>query len=172
MVDPTKHDDDRGLVESILRKIPGFRGYLEKEYRRDSDHLARLWLADRIDACKAGVDRYQRNLLDARKIDFLDDCERMRTQLDTLASRVRGAVRGYSGVFDFVQVDEEMLDQVYDLDVILVDEAEWLLKAAEELLVSESDPPAAIAEFLKHVQELHGQFDRRSELLMGLGPSK
>lgn len=89
MADPTKHEDARGVVESILRKIPGFRGYLEREYRRESDHIARMWLADRLDASKAGVDRYQRNLLDARKIDYLDDCERVRTRLDTLASRVR-----------------------------------------------------------------------------------
>ncbi len=172
MVDPTRHDDSRGVVESILRVIPGFRGYLEKEYRRESDHLARMWLADRINACKAGVDRYQRNLLDARKIDFLDDCERLRTRLDTLASRVQGAVRGYSGVFDFVRVDEELLDQIYDLDVALVDEAEWLMKAVDEVLAPEKDPAAAIAEVLKRVEELHRRFDRRSELLQGLGPSK
>ena len=172
MVDPTKHDDARGLVESILRKIPGFRGYLEQEYRRDSDHLAREWLADRLDACKAGVDRYQQSLLDAGKIDFLDDCERVRTRLDTLSSRVRGAVRGYSGLFDFVRVDEELLDQVYDVDLTLVDEAEWLLKATDELLVSDDDPPKAIDEFLKRVEALHQQFDRRSEILEGLGPSK
>lgn len=172
MVDPTKHGDARGIVESILRKIPGFRGYLEQEYRRESDHLARTWLADRLDACKAGVDRYQRDLLDARKIDYLDDCERVRTRLDTLASRVRGAMRGYSGVFDFVRVHEELLDQIYELDLTLVDEAERLLKAVDELLVPEKDPPAAIAEFLKRVEDLHRQFDRRSELLRGLGPSK
>ena len=172
MVDPTKHDDARCIVESILRKIPGFRGYLEQEYRRESDHLVRMWLADHLDACKAGVGRYQRNLLDARKIDYLDDCERVRTRLDTLASRVRGAVRGYSGVFDFVRVDEDLLDQVYDLDVSLVDEAEWLMKAVDEVLVPEKDPSAAIAEFLKRVEELDRRFDRRSELLQGLGPSK
>ncbi|MEO8495181.1 MAG: hypothetical protein ABI614_08925 [Planctomycetota bacterium] len=172
MVDPTKHDDARGVLESILRKIPGFRGYLEKEYRRESDHLARMWLADRLETCKAGVDRYQRSLLDARKIDFLDDCERVRTRLDTLASRVRGAMRGYSGLFDFVRVDEDLLDQVYELDLALVDEAEWLMKAVDEVLVPEKDPAAALAEFLKRVEELHRRFDRRSELLEGLGPSK
>ena len=172
MVDPTKHGDARGMVDSILRKIPGFRGYLEREDRRESDHLARMWLADHLDSCKAGIDRYQRNLLDARKIDYLDDCERVRTRLDTLAARVRGAVRGYSGMFDYVRVDEDLLKQVYDLDVTLVDEAEWLVKAVDEVLVPEKDPAAAIAEILKRVEALHRQFDRRSDLLQGLGPGK
>ena len=30
MVDPAQHADSRNLVESMLRNIPGFRGYLEK----------------------------------------------------------------------------------------------------------------------------------------------
>ncbi len=172
MVDPTKHEDSRGVVESILRKIPGFRGYLEKEYRRESDNIARTWLADRLEACKAGVDRYQRSLLGAGKIDHLDDCERVRTRLDTLVSRVKGAMGGYSGVFDFVKVDEQLLDQVYDVDLNLVDESEWLLKAVDEILNPGNDPAKAIPEFLQRVEELHRQFDRRSELLQGLGPSK
>ena len=172
MVDPKKHDDSRGVVESILRKIPGFRGYLEKEYRRESDNIARMWLADRLESCKSGVDQYQRGLLDAGKIDHLDDCERIRTRLDTLVSRVKGAMGGYSGVFDYVKVDEDLLDQVYDVDMTLVDEAEWLLKAVDEVLVPSGDPQKATSEFLHRVEELHRQFDRRSELLQGLGPSK
>ena len=36
------------FVETILRYIPGFRGYLEKEYRRDADALQRQWLTDRL----------------------------------------------------------------------------------------------------------------------------
>ena len=39
MPEPRAHMEHRGFRESILRHIPGFRGYLEKEYRRDSDAL-------------------------------------------------------------------------------------------------------------------------------------
>ncbi len=42
MFEPERHAEKRNFVESILRHIPGFRGYLEKEYRRDSDYLARV----------------------------------------------------------------------------------------------------------------------------------
>ena len=48
MPEPRQHAQSRGWIESILRRIPGFKGYLEKEYRRDSDALQRTWLADRL----------------------------------------------------------------------------------------------------------------------------
>ena len=76
------------------------------------------------------------------------------------------------GLVTEIVPDEDLLDQVYDLDVTMVDEAEWLLKAVDEVLVPEKDPAAAISEFLNRVEELHRRFDRRSELLQGLGPGK
>jgi hypothetical protein len=170
VVDPSQHADSRGIVESILRKIPGFRGYLEKEYRRESDHLARTWLADQVDRCKTGLDRYQRALLDAGQIDNLDECERVRTRLDTLGSRIRGAVRGYSGIFDFVRVDEDLLDDVYDHDTSLIDHVTILADSIDALSPGADAPPKVLADLLGRVEELHREFDKRSELLEGLGP--
>lgn len=171
MVEPSRHADSRGVVESILRKIPGFRGYLEKEYRRESDHLARTWLANQIQKCKASLDRQQRSLLDAGQIDALDDCERVRTRLDTLASRVTGAVRGYSGVFDFVRVDEDLLDDVYDLDMTMIGYVESLEAAINELAKSDESPEQALSRVLSQVEDVHREFDKRSELLEGLAPA-
>ena len=44
MPQPKDHTQKRGVIETIGRHIPGFRGYLEREYRRDSDKLQRDWL--------------------------------------------------------------------------------------------------------------------------------
>ena len=170
MVDPSRHADSRGVVESILRKIPGFRGYLEKEYRRESDHLARTWLADRVGQCKTGLDRYQRALLDAGRIDNLDECERVRGRLDTLASRIKGAMRGYSGIFDFVRVDEDLLDDVYDYDMSLIEDIDGLSDTIEALSPDDDAPQKVLAELLERVEALHREFDKRSDLLQGLAP--
>jgi len=168
VVEPSRHADSRGIVESILRKIPGFRGYLEKEYRRESDHLARTWLAGLVDKCKSSLDRFQRASLDAGKIDVLDDCERVRTRLDTLGSRIRGAVRGYSGFFDFVRVDENLLDDVYDLDMALIGQVESVEISIDSLVPDDESPQQSLAAVLAEVEGLHREFDKRSELLEGL----
>ncbi|MCA9155583.1 MAG: hypothetical protein KDA38_12380, partial [Planctomycetales bacterium] len=57
-IDPAAHRDRRNLVESVLNWIPGFHGYLQKEYRRESDYLARTWLADRLQRAKRPLDEY------------------------------------------------------------------------------------------------------------------
>ena len=105
MADPSRHTDARNLLESLLRKIPGFKGYLEREYRRESDQLARTLIVDQLQKCKASLDNFQRSLADAGRLADLPPCERIRSRLDLLQSRLNGALRGYSGFFDFVRVD-------------------------------------------------------------------
>ena len=55
MPEPRDHTEDRNWIEAVLRYVPGFRGYLEKEYRRESDDLQRDWLADRLQRSKRAI---------------------------------------------------------------------------------------------------------------------
>ena len=165
MLDPDRHADSRNFVESILRHIPGFRGYLEREYRRESDDLARTYLADQLKRCKSSLDNCQRALLDAGQIDALPQCDRVRKRIDTLESRIRGAMRGYSGFFDFVRVDEDLLDQVYQHDMSLVEDVQALGAAIDQVQPSSGN---AISDLLSSVEELHRRFDERAELLQGV----
>lgn len=71
MPEPAGHAEKRGRIEAILRHIPGFRGYLEKEDRRQSDQLQRQWLADRLQRSKRSMDQLARSLADAGQIDVL-----------------------------------------------------------------------------------------------------
>lgn len=43
---------ERGLLERIISKVPGYRGYKEKELRRESDRLDRMEAAGRLKASK------------------------------------------------------------------------------------------------------------------------
>ena len=100
MIDPTKHSEDRNFVERMLGVIPGFKGYLEKEERRESDHLLRTWMCQQLGEAKKKVDAVSRNLLDAGQIDALPQLERVKNRIEGFANKVESAVRGYSGVFD------------------------------------------------------------------------
>src|SRR5207244_13137106 len=106
MPEPKVHTTQRGAMESLLRSLPGFKGYREREDRRDSDKLQRDWLADRLQRSKRSIDEVIVRLTDAGQLDVLPVCDRLRVRLDKLISRIRGAMRGYSGFFDLVKVDE------------------------------------------------------------------
>ena len=168
MPEPIKHTQSRGVIETVLRKIPGFKGYLEKEYRRDSDALQREWLAERLARSKRGLDDLARSLTDAGNLDVLPLCERVRARLDKLIGRIRGGMQGYSGFFDLVQVDEARLDRVYQHDVAIMDNVEESAEAIENLPRSSDHPEEALQAVLTQLGELDDSWDNRVDLLKGL----
>jgi hypothetical protein len=168
VIDPHRHTESRNAIESLLRRIPGFKGYLEKEYRRESDHLARTWIADQLQLCKTHLDRWQRSLVDEGQIDVMPAADRLRTRIDTLQSRVKGAMRGYSGFFDFVKVDETLLDQVYQLDLGLASDVSALELAFQKLAEPGGPPKEKLNSLDKQLEEINRIFQRRSEILEGV----
>ena len=53
----------------------------------------------------------------AGSLDVINDIESARKKLDRVTARVRAADRGYSGFFDPVKVDEQVLGRVYQFDL-------------------------------------------------------
>ena len=168
MPEPRDHTEQRNLIETILRHIPGFRGYLEKEYRRESDDLQRDWLADRLQRSKRAIDDLTRPLADAGQIDLLPQVDRVRGRLDKLIGRIRGAMQGYSGFFDLVRVDEELLDRVYEHDVALMGQVDVLARAVEELPEKQEKLAALLPDLLRQTDELERLWDVREDMLKGL----
>ncbi len=167
-MDPERHADSRNFVESILRYVPGFRGYLEKEYRRESDYLARTWLADQLQSTKRPLDEFFRGLLDAGQIDAMPLLDRIRTRLDGLIAKMRGDVRGYSGIFDYVRIGQRELDRVYNEDMALIKEVTQFVKTVDHL-TSQSTPAGKMAgELLQQLDTIETAYGQRTDILKGL----
>ncbi len=170
MPDPIEHLENRPWLERILGHIPGFSGYLQRERRREADALQRNFLADRLQRSKRAIDTVTRELTARGMIDLLGDFDRLRGQLDKLMAQIRGAMHGYSGFFDLVQIDEKALDRVYEHDADMLDRVEELAEMIEDL-PRERDP----AEIAGRVQKCREQADEvervfamRAEILQGL----
>ena len=168
MPDPQKHAADRNWFESLLQKIPGFRGYLDKQYRRESDQLARKWMSDRLEKTKTAVNDYTLRLTQAGKLAELAPCEKLRGRLDKVIGRFRGAPAGYSALFDFVKVNEARLEQVYQHDVKLMGEVENVATRIETLKHSQVDSALAVPQLIELIDTLDRDFDQRANLLNGL----
>lgn len=167
MPEPREHMRHRNWIETILRYIPGFRGYLEKEYRRESDRLVRMWIVDRLRQCKRVADRLARELWEARRLELLPQLDRIRGRLDTFMGRVDGAVAGYSGFFDYVRVNEAVLDRVYEHDVGLMEAVEQVAQTIE------SWEPATLGSsqidvLLDQLERLDRRWDGRTHILEGI----
>lgn len=169
MPEPMEHAEKRGYIESVLMFIPGFRGYLRKENRREADELQRNWLADRLDRGKRGLDDFSRDLAEAGQIDELGHVDRLRSKLDKVIARIRGAMQGYSGFFDLVDINEKTVDRIYQFDVSLMekvaavaDRMEALRTAAKESIVTE------LSQIRSQVDLIDEAWDQREDLLNGI----
>ncbi len=168
MPDPKKHADSRGILETIGRWIPGFSGYLEREYRREADALARKWMADRLDKAKPALDEFVQNLTSNGVLDGLDRVERFRSKLDHVVGRFRSAPHGYSGFFDYVRIKEEQLNEVYVTDVSLFQSVDELGVQIETLKTSDQSPAEALSGVTDKLDDINRNFDKRNEILSGL----
>ncbi len=168
MPEPKKHAENRNFVESILRRVPGFRGYLEKEYRRESDELQRKWLADRLRTAKSALDELAKRLVDEVRIDDIPRVERVRNRLEKLIGRIDGAMQGYSGVFDLVRINETVLDKVYDHDVAMMEQTEKTAEAVESLKAHDPDLVGSLDRVLEQIDALEDVWTGRDQILKGL----
>jgi len=168
MRDLTEHFERRNALETILRYIPGFHGYLEKEYRRDADALQRQWLADQLQQAKRPLDDLGRTWLAEGQLDRLGQIDLLRSRLDQLIARIRGAMRGYSGFFDLVRIDQNVLDRVYAHDAGLVQQVADFREQIDTLPHQPDQAAGKFPSILDQLDHLAQLWSKREEILRGL----
>jgi len=157
-------------LEKLLGQVPGYKGYKEKEMRRESDKLLRELVATKMKLQQKRLDDLQRQLISARRFEYLDELGTATTKLQTFIDRIQKASYGYSGLFDAVRVREEELDQLYDFDNQLLEYAERLSAALDNL---ETSIPGGegLAEAVRQVMsicaEANNTLDEREHVILG-----
>ena len=159
--------DMSNLEETVANVIPGYKGYKQKELRREADKLLRDTLADRMRTVKTKLDGLQKDLIGAGKFDLLDEVESAATQLQTFIDRVRTASYGYSGLFDATKVKEEDLDRLYEFDAHLMDYVERIENAIQNASenIDGEEVDAGIRAIRDLAREANATFDRRREYI-------
>ena len=130
--------------------------------------MQRDWLADRLERSKRAIDDVSRALADAAQIDLLPQVDRLRGRLDKMIGRIRGAMQGYSGFFDLVNVNEALLDRVYEHDVAMIQKVEALAEAVEQLPDKQDEVGTLLGELFRQTDEMDSQWDVREDMLKGL----
>ena len=155
--------------KKILAAIPGFKGYMERQARRDSDKLLRNTIADRFEAQWRRVSGLQRDLINQGEIALIDDLESAAIKLRTFADRVRRATRGYSGLFDAVKINEEELARLYQYDAGMLALSDEVAKAVDnvEASIGGDGLPAAIRNLTTVAQQAVTVFDQRQDAILG-----
>lgn len=162
-------DEARGGLESLVGKIPGYKGYKQKEMRREADKLLRMQVAGQLDDQRKRLSELQVQLVSQAQIEHVDDLERAVMKLQLLIDRVKTASYGYAGLFDAVKVKEEQLDALYDFDNQMMDLAQEIASDVDlvaSAIAAKEGVGLAIAELVVTVEEANVSFGHRKEAIL------
>lgn len=164
-----KVTSDMDPFKQILSKIPGFSGYMERQSRRDADKILRDTLANRFEEQWQRVSSLQREFIRNKEIEYVDELEAAAIKMRTFADRIRRAPRGYSGLFDAVNINEAELAQLYEYDATMLNMVDDISRAIDniEASVGTDGLPAAIRHLETTTQSCIDVYNRREEVVTG-----
>jgi hypothetical protein len=155
------------IFKKLASKIPGFKGYVERQNRRDSDKLIRDTIYRRFRELEGRVSDLQVEFINQGEIKYTNDLEKAALRLRTFADRVRTAPRGYSSLFEAVKINEAELAKLYEYDATLLDKADDVGRAIDNIQASVGTDglPAAIRNLQTLSKECIKAYDRRQEVV-------
>jgi hypothetical protein len=156
----------RNWLERLGAAIPGYRGFQDRELRRDVDHTLREHLADELGRLKGLLRDHSRGWVDAGKLGALNGFDRLDRQLDGLSQAIRFSDYGASGLFDAVKIGEPELKRLYEFDGSVVDDLAQLEGEIAALPAAGGDDPApALDHLLQEVRALDGKWRQRGQVI-------
>jgi hypothetical protein len=166
-----KVSSDLDPFKKIISIIPGFKGYMERQSRRDADKLLRETVASRFEEQWQRISALQRDFISQGEITQVDDLEAAAIKLRTFADRVRRAPRGYSGLFDAVKINEQELALLYQYDAAMLGLAEEIGRAVDnvEASVGSEGLPASIRHLTTLARQAVQVYDQRDEIVAAGG---
>jgi hypothetical protein len=125
--------DSQGKFRQLAARIPGFKGYIAKEARREADKMLRTYIGRQLDQQKTRLQRLGAKLANAGDMDAVTNLEPVRMRLQTASDKIKTATYGYAGFFDAATVNEKELDGLYDFDNSLLQNADAIADAVGAL---------------------------------------
>src|SRR3989304_10352859 len=164
----SKVSEGRGGLEKLVARIPGYKGYKEKEMRREADRILRETIARKYEDQWARLSGVQKRLMSAGGIEYLDDVEGAASKLRGFIDKLKTAAMGYGGFFDAVKVKEDALDKLYQFDNALSEgvlQISGTIDGIDAAVAAKQGIPEAIGRFADQCRFLVETFEHRKEVL-------
>jgi hypothetical protein len=98
-----------GFFDKIGTLIPGYRGYSERESRRNCDKILREGVVQKLIEIEKELNEQMLSLVKLKKFDEVAIIEESRKKINTFSSRVKYAPHGVSAFFTDNQIKEDEL---------------------------------------------------------------
>ncbi len=164
----------RGSVERLMARMPGFGGYIERASRRTADRMLRDFLTGEIAKRVNRFAAIEKSLIDNGGLMHMAKTKSAKTKIQTYQDRVKAAVPGYSGFFAAIKIDEAALERLYSFDeaqIRYVDKLDEALDQFDAAVQAQADVDDAIAALDALAMEANDAFKLREDVLTNLDKS-
>jgi len=164
---------ERGTLENLVSKIPGFRGYMEMSARRDADRMIREHIAKQYEGVINRLATIEGELLNAPGgLLHMEKTKSIKTKIEVLRRRIASDTPGYSGFFATNKIGPDELANVYAFDAAM-DRYAMQLTTNLDALATAAAAAEGVAEALAVLDttiiEAGQAYDLRDEVLKGIG---
>lgn len=161
----------RGKVENLVARLPGFKGYMEMSARRQADRMMREHVAGVIQQQLDRLPEIEKILLDEGGLQYMSKTRSAKTKFQTFIDRIATDTPGYSGFFDAIKVTEEDLQVIYAFDQALLDYADQFKAKLDDLqqaALASDGVEDAIRALDALTIEANAAYDLRENVLKGI----
>jgi hypothetical protein len=152
--------------EKVLHKIPGFKGYYEREFRRNADRLQREFIVKQLQEVNKYLNVVIQTVSRLKNLELLTEYDLFSKGLQKTINEIRYADQGYSGFFDLIKIKEAELDSIYQLDGEMVD---FAVRFNDEFKKLNAQPleKTKLEKLGAYLAQIDAMFAKRSSLLKG-----
>lgn len=158
-----------GAIERLLKGLPGIRGYVDKELRRDADKRLRELIAGELEEVKQSLYQVQRRLLEGKGLLWMDNIDNAIQKLQILLDRIKTASYGYAGLFDPVRIGAEELNALHRFDAALAErvvDLRMVVTALGSAVGNEDEMGTAVHKLTDLLADLNTLYNKRHEAVL------
>jgi hypothetical protein len=164
----------RGSVQRLLARIPGFRGYQDKADRRTADTMLRNHIAGELAKRVNRFASIEKTIIEDGGLSYMSKSRDAKSKLQLYLDRLKAAAPGYSGFFAATKIDTEELEKLYSFDeaqIRYVDKFDDALATLDQNVKSKEGIDTAIAALDALAAEANEAFALREDVLTNLNKS-
>jgi len=163
-----------GSLERLIKRIPGFTGYLDKKARRTADRMLRDHIAAEMSKRVQRLVAIEKTLLDNGGLSYMSKTSSAKSKLQHFSDLVKTAAPGYSGIMEAIKIGPDEMEKLYSFDEALIAYADKFDGALNTLAKAATDKTGideAIAALDALTIEATNAFELRSDVLTNLSKS-
>lgn len=161
---------ERGRLENLIARIPGFKGYQEKQARRTADRMLRDFISDELDRRITRFVQLENKIIDNGGLKFMSKSRDAKARLQLYRDKINTAAPKYDGMWAQMKIGTEELDKIYSFDeaqIRYVDQFDAALDDLEQAIGTDT-----LGDALEKVHSLASEainaFSLRDDVLTGL----